>query len=239
MTVAAVILSASAEGALADTLGQPRVRRVVDIAWSGGALPIVVVSPDVDGAVPAALVGTEATYGSPAAHDGGPIAQMIRGAEMAIDEVTDTTGFLIWPARMVWVGPETVTSLIETHGTDPATVLRPAWQGDPGWPVLVPTASLDVLRSVGSDRMPPVVIDELVAAAPSRIVEVGDPGVHFDAETPFGDLPEYEGPPEPPAGHVHEWGDDVAGRGVDADVPGEGRGLAPFPQAEAEGQGDV
>lgn len=238
MTVAALILSASAEGALADTLGQPRVRRLVDIAWSGGALPVVVVSPDADGAVQSALAGSEATYGEPASHGGGPVAQMIRGAEMAMAEVTDTTAFLIWPARMVWVGPETVTSLIEAHGTDLGAVLRPAWHGDPGWPVLVPTTSLGALRAIGPDRMPPSVIDDLIAAVPSRIVEVGDPGVHFDAETAFADLPDYEGPPEPPAGHVHEWGDDVAGRGVDAEVPGEGRGLAPFPQAEAEGTGD-
>jgi CTP:molybdopterin cytidylyltransferase MocA len=239
MTVAAVILSATAEGALADTLGQPRVRRLVDIAWSGGALPVVVMSPDVDGAVPAALAGSEATYGEPAPHEGGPVAQMVRGAEMAMAEVTDTTAVLIWPARMVWVGPETVTSLIEAHGTDLGTVLRPAWHGDPGWPVLVPTASLDTLRSIGPDRMPPFVVEDLVAAVPSRVVEVGDPGVHFDADTAFADLPDYEGPPEPPAGHVHEWGDDVAGRGVDSDVPGEGRGLAPFPQAEAENPGDL
>ena len=65
MTVAAVILSATAEGALAETLGQPRVRRLVDIAWSGGALPVVVVAPDEDGAVAAALVGSEAVYGVP------------------------------------------------------------------------------------------------------------------------------------------------------------------------------
>ena len=42
MTVAAVILSATAEGALAETQGQARVRRLADLAWSGGALPIVV-----------------------------------------------------------------------------------------------------------------------------------------------------------------------------------------------------
>ena len=42
MTVAAVILAASADGAVVDTLGQPRVRRLADLAWSGGALPIVV-----------------------------------------------------------------------------------------------------------------------------------------------------------------------------------------------------
>jgi len=238
MTVAAVILSATAEGALADTLGQPRVRRLVDIAWSGGALPVVVLSPDSDGSVPAALAGSEATYGVPAPEAGGPVAQMLRGAEIAAAEVNDTTGVLLWPARMVWVGPETVTSLIEAHGTSPGTVLRPAWHGDPGWPVLVPATAFDALRSVGADRMPPSIIDELVEAVPSRVVEVGDPGVQFDAETAFADLPAYEGPPDPPAGHVHEWGDEVAGRGVDETIPGEGRGLAPFPQAEAESAGD-
>jgi CTP:molybdopterin cytidylyltransferase MocA len=234
MTVAAVILAASAEGALADTLGQPRVRRLVDIAWSGGALPVVVVSPDTDGTVVAALAGSEATYGAPAPADGGPVGQMLRGVELAMDEVRETTAFLLWPARMVWVGPETVTSLIEAHGTDLGTVLRPAWNGDPGWPVLVPNTALGALREVAPDRNPPDAIEDLVAAVPSRIVEVGDPGVHFDAETEFADLPPYDGPPDPPAGHTHEWGDGVEQTGVDEDVPGEGRGLAPFPQAASE-----
>ena len=231
MTVAAVILSASAQNAVADTLGQPRVRRLVDIAWSGGALPVVVVSPDEDGAVAAALVGSEAVYGSPAAPENGPAGQMVRGAELALAEVRETSAVLVWPARMTWVGPETVTSLIEAHGTDAGAVLRPAWDGTPGWPVLVPVAHLGALRGVPPDRMPPDVIDELAAAAPSRIVEVGDPGVVHDAETPFADLPPYDGPPDPPAGHTHEWGDGVDEDGVDEDVPGEGRGLAPFPQA--------
>jgi len=66
MTVAAVILSATADGALTDTLGQPRVRRLVDIAWSGGALPVIVLAPERDGAVVAALLGSEASYGTPA-----------------------------------------------------------------------------------------------------------------------------------------------------------------------------
>ena len=230
MTVAAVILSATADGALADTLGQPRVRRLVDIAWSGGALPVVVVSPDRDGAVSAALVGSEATYGTPAAIEGGPAGQMVRGAELAMAEVSETTAVLLWPARMIWVGPETVTSLIEAHGTDPSKVLRPAWHGELGWPVLLPASTLGILASVAADRMPPDIIDDVVARSPSRSIELGDPGVHYDADTAFDDLPPYEGPSEPPAGHVHEWGDDV-GRGVDEDVPGEGRGLAPFSQA--------
>jgi CTP:molybdopterin cytidylyltransferase MocA len=231
MTVAAVILSATAEGALADTLGQPRVRRLVDIAWSGGALPVVVVSPDDGGAVAAALVGSEAVYGEPAAPEMGPAGQMMRGAELALVEVHDTTAFLVWPARMVWVGPETVTSLIEAHGVSSGEILRPAWDGTPGWPVLVPVGALGALRGVPADRMPPDVVEDLARTVPSRLVEVGDPGVVHDADTPFADLPPYDGPPDPPAGHTHEWGDGVEDEGVDERVPGEGRGLAPFPQA--------
>lgn len=210
MTVAAVILSSSVEGSLADTLGQPRVRRLADLAWSGGALPIVVVAPDPDGSVAAALAGSEATYGSPAQPEAGPVGQMVRGAELALAEVHDTTAVLLWPARMTWVGPETITSLIETHGMDREAVLRPAWHGQPGWPVLVPTARLDALRAIAPDRMPPQVVDDLVATVPARIVEMGDPGVIHDVDTPPADLPAYEGPPDPPAGHSHEWGADVA-----------------------------
>ena len=210
MTVAAVILSASTDGAVADTLGQPRVRRLADLAWSGGALPIVVLAPDPDGVVAAALAGSEAIYGSPAPPESGPVGQMIRGAELALGEVHDTTAVLLWPARMTWVGPETITSLIEAHGTAGDAMLRPAWHGEAGWPVLVPLAHLDALRAVAPDRMPPVVIDDLAAVIPSRIVEMGDPGVTHDTETAEADLPAYEGPPNPPAGHTHEWGADVA-----------------------------
>jgi len=210
VTVAAVILSATTEGALTDTLGQPRVRRLVDLAWSGGALPVMVIAPDPDGAVAATLVGTEAVYGSPAPPEAGPVGQMIRGAELAIDEVHDTTAVFMWPARMVWVGPETITSLIEAHGPDPATVLLPGWQDEPGWPVLVPIAHLDALRAIAPDRMPLDVIQDLVAAVPARVIDMGDPGVIHDADTAPADLPAYEGPPDPPAGHTHEWGADVA-----------------------------
>jgi CTP:molybdopterin cytidylyltransferase MocA len=216
MTVAAVILSASAEGSLSDTLGQPRVRRLVDLAWSGGALPIVVVSPDPDGSVAASLAGTEATWGAPAPEAAGPVGQMVRGVELAEAEVSETSAVLLWPGRMAWVGPETVTSLIEAHGTDPGTVLRPTWLGQPGWPVLVPISRLDTLRAIAPERMPPEIIEALVAAVPTRLIELGDPGVVHGVETPFTDLPPYEGPPDPPAGHSHEWGAEVA---ADAGLP--------------------
>ncbi len=210
MTVAAIILSATAEGSLSDTLGQPRVRRLVDLAWSGGALPIVVVSPDPDGTVAAALAGTEASWGLPAPDGAGPVGQMVRGIELAEAEVGETSGALLWPGRMTWVGPETITSLIEAHGTEPGALLRPAWHGDPGWPVLLPIRHLDALREIAPDRMPPDVIADLVSAIPSRLVELGDPGVVHGVDTPFTELPAYEGPPDPPGGSAREWGADVA-----------------------------
>jgi CTP:molybdopterin cytidylyltransferase MocA len=221
MTVAAVILSATADGAVLDTLGQPRVRRLVDLAWSGGALPVVVLSPDPDGAVAASLANTEAIHGLPAPAEHGPVGQMVRGIELALAEVRETTAALLWPARMTWVGPETVTSLIEAHGPDPDTILRPGWRGEAGWPVLVPVSRLDILRAVPPDRMPPDVIADLTAIAPSRLVELGDPGTVHDADTPRETLPPYEGPPEPPAGHTHEWGEDVeAEAGLGSPDPG-------------------
>jgi CTP:molybdopterin cytidylyltransferase MocA len=209
VTVAAVILSASVEGAVAATLGQPRVRRLADLAWSGGALPIVVVSPEADGAVAKALAGSEATHGDPAPMERGPAGQMVRGIELAIAEVHDLTGALLWPVRLTWVGPETVTSLIEAHGADRDTILQPAWHGEPGWPVLLPLSALDALRAVAPGRMPPSVIDDLAASVPLRLIELGDPGVTHDVDVPFAELPSYEGPPDPPVGHHDEWGADV------------------------------
>jgi len=150
-------------------------RAVVAEAGTGedAALPVVVVTPDPDGAVQASIVGTEATYGSPAPPEAGPAGQMLRGAEIARDEVSDITAILLWPGRMTWVGPETVTSLIETHGVEPGSMLRPGWRGETGWPVLLPMSALDHLRAVSPERMPPDVIEDIAGYVPTRVVDVG------------------------------------------------------------------
>jgi CTP:molybdopterin cytidylyltransferase MocA len=230
MTVAAIILSASPEGAVADADGLPSVRRIADVAWSGGAVPIVVVSFDPDGAVGAALTGAPVTLAEPAPTENGPAGQMARGVDVATGEVRDLTGALIWPARMVWVGPETVTSMIEAHGVAPNSVLRPDYEGDLGWPVLVPLGAFEALRAVAPDRMPPSVIDDVIAAGfADRHLALGDPGATHDRDTARADLPPYVGPTDPPAGHVHEWGAQVADEADDA--PLEGPSLAPYGQA--------
>jgi len=236
MTVAAVILAASVESALADVEGQPRVRRLADAAWSGGAIPIVVVAPDPDGGVRAALSGASVTLAEPAPMERGPAAQIARGLTVAAETVRGIDGGLIWPARMVWVGPETVTSLIEAHGVDRSTILRPAFDGEAGWPVLAPMEAIEVLNGLGPDRMLDVIIDDLEKALGAvRLVQLGDPGTTHDASIARADLPDYAGPTEPAAPHSHEWGAAI----VDEpdDTPLEGPALAPYGQAAEVDEG--
>ena len=146
MTVAAVILAATPESALRSVEGVPNVRRLADVAWAGGAIPVVVVAPDPDGAVRTALAGAEVTQAEPAPAEGGPVGQICRGIDVAVALVAGTEAALVWPARMGWVDAETVTSLIEAHGRDRARLLRPSFAGEEGWPALVPVAHLETLR---------------------------------------------------------------------------------------------
>lgn len=210
MTVAAVILAVSPGVALADADGVARVRRIADAAWSGGALPIVVVAHDPDGAVAAVLAGTPVTLTEPSPAEGGPVARICHGIDVARGLVSETDAALVWPARMPWVGPETVTSLLEAHGTHPGAILAPAYHDTVGWPRLLPLAHLEALRTMSSERTPDELLANLAASGvPERSFELGDPGAVTDGETPRIELPPYEGPEQPTSGHVHEWGEAV------------------------------
>jgi len=232
VTVAAVILAASVESALGDAAGVARVRRIADAAWAGGATPIVVVSPDPEGTVALALAGAPVTLGTPAPREGGPVAQVVRAIELAVAEVSATDAALVWPARLCWVGPETVTSLIEAHGVDGEALLRPAYRGEAGWPALLPLGALGAFRVLSPSHMP----DDLLAALAeggsvvTRTIDLGDPGTVIDGATPRDELPAYEGPAEPAAPHAHEWGASVAATPEEA--PLAGPALAPYEPAE-------
>jgi CTP:molybdopterin cytidylyltransferase MocA len=228
MTVAAVILAAAPAAALADADGTPVVRRLADVAWAGGATPVVVVANDPDGQVGAALTNAEVTLAEAAPGDAGPVAQIVRGVEIAASLIAETTAALLWPARMAWVDAETVTSLLAAHGVDRSTVIRPVYGGEPGWPVLLPTAHLDALRGLGAGRTPADLVDDLAArGVPIHEVETGDPGAVFDISTPRPELPPFDGPPEPAEGHVHEWGDGIGEHPDDAPVEGPARVALP------------
>ncbi|MEO7117945.1 MAG: NTP transferase domain-containing protein [Candidatus Limnocylindrales bacterium] len=230
MTVAAVILAATPESALADAAGRPAARRIVETAWAGGAVPIIVVAPERDGAVAASLAGSGATLAEPAPSTAGPVGQILRGMTVTRNAVTETDAAFIWPADMVWVDAETITSLIQAHGLDEAAILRPTWHGEPGWPVLVPLERMADLAVSSPTRMPDELVADLVAAGvPIRLLDMGDPGATHDRDTPIADLPEYEGPAENAGRPAPEWGAAAADRAED--TPLEGPALAPYEPA--------
>ena len=206
MTVAAVLIAPSPADALAPTEGLPLVRRLIDVAWSGGAMPVVVVVPDPGDDVARAVDGTPALVVSPAPDEPRGIAWFTAGLEAALATVTGTRAALLWPVRYAWLDPETVTSLIEAHGAQPASIVRAAFGGAPGFPALVPSTLLGRLRELRGRTGEEALAALAVGGVPAVLVELGDPGVTHDASTALTALPPFEGPAEPVAGPPPEWG---------------------------------
>jgi CTP:molybdopterin cytidylyltransferase MocA len=148
---------------------------------------------------------------------------------VAAQTITETEAALIWPGRMAWVDAETVTSLIEAHGASRNAVLRPRYDVAAGWPALIPVVLLPVLAAQPPDRMPDELITQLTGGEGPQLIDTGDPGTAFDITTPIDHLPQYQGPPEPVAGHAPEWG--AAAADMADDSPLEGPALAPYSQA--------
>jgi CTP:molybdopterin cytidylyltransferase MocA/predicted CoA-binding protein len=230
VTVAAVVLFAEPEGALADAAGRVAARRIVESAWAGGATPIVVVAADPSGELATALAGSPAVLAEPAPPGKGPVGQIVRGMEVAADTVTETDAALVWPGRMAWVDAETVTTLIEAHGARRAVMLRPRYEEAAGWPVLVPLDVLPLMRERDAKLMPDDVIAESVTGgAALELIDTGDPGVAHDISTGLDALPPYQGPAEPGAGPPPDWG--AAAAEVPDETPLAGPRRAPYEEA--------
>jgi hypothetical protein len=111
-------------------------------------------------------------------------------------------------------------------------MVTPSYDDAAGWPVLLPLSAVPALREVSPERMPSDVLNDLFDGGLQEArLQLGDPGVQFDRETPRSSLPAYTGPVEPAGGHVHEWGATIADQGDDG--PLEGPALAPYGQASA------
>jgi hypothetical protein len=214
VTVGAVVLAENPREALADAGGRVAARRIVDSAWAGGALPIIVVASDTDDQLAAALSGSPAALVDPGEERG--IGAWRAGIDAALVAVREASALLLWPGRMTWVDPETVTSLIEAHGRDGGAVIRPRRAGEVGWPALVPSAMIAASPDGGA-----AVLEAALAGTGATAVELGDPGTVLGAEVSLESLPAYSGPPEPVGGPPPEWGA-AAAEAADPEVPGPG-----------------
>lgn len=209
MTVAAVVLAASAGDTLREVGGVAAIRRIADIAWAGGALPIVIVPEGADSAdLESPLSGAAgAVIGDPAA-DRPPLERVSMGLATARREVDGTDAALIWPGRYVHVDAETVTSLIEAHGVDRSVVLVPSYEGTPGWPILLPLDASEALAGMADAALADLASALRAIGVATRLVELGDPGITHDLGTTSDALPDFVGPAEP-VGRAQDWGERV------------------------------
>lgn len=130
------------------------------------------------------------------------------GIEAAIAAVAETSAVILWPIDYCWVGPGTVTSLIEAHGAERSTILRPAWEGRPGWPCLVPLAvARRVHLAPSAGGLPGGSVEGLIErfiqdvgadGVPLADMALGDPGTVNQASVPRDQLPPYLGQEERP-----------------------------------------
>ena len=217
MTVAAIVLAPDAAAALDDADGEPAIRRVAHAAWSGGALPVVIVAADTAGEIAAAVAGLPVMIVDPGAEPRG-IAWFVAGQRAAHQAVSESAAGLLWPFRQAWVDPETVTSLVEAHGAAPESVLRPVYEGRPGLPILIPAAFTDRLATRPDLHGADAVAWLVAEGAPYAELELGDPGIVHDMGTPRSELPEYQAPPRSVAAPPPDWNADLAAH---ADRSGE------------------
>ena len=148
--------------------------------------------------------------GRPAAGEPPGIAWFVCGQRAALAAVAETTAGLLWPFRHAWIDPETATSLVEAHGVTPDAVVRPAYAGQAGFPILLPTSLTERLAAHGGLHGAEAVAAVIAEGAAAWLLELGDPGIVYDISAIRSSLPDYQGPSEPAAGSPPEWNADLA-----------------------------
>jgi CTP:molybdopterin cytidylyltransferase MocA len=222
VTVAAIVLVPDSASALADADGESALRRIVRSAWAGGAFPIVAVTPTESPTLSAAVADLPVTI-AVAETEGieHGIAWFAYGLRAATAAVAETTAGMLWPFRYGWVDPETVTSLVEAFGAAPDAIARPAFEGRPGFPVLVPATLEPRLSALVGLHAGEALARLIAEGVEQRLLELGDPGIVYDVSTPRQDLPPYQGPSRPAGGPTPEWNEDL---GAQAEPSAEASG---------------
>lgn len=124
----------------------------------------------------------------------GPLASVKVGLEAALEAGADVV--LLHPVDMPALRASTLKSLLKLMG-EGDEVLRPEFEGAPGWPLVLSRAAVDRLRTAEGSQLEPVLTGIKV-----RRVPVKDPGVVVNINTPetyerlFGMAPRLAPPPK-------------------------------------------
>ena len=159
--------------------GETFIRRILTTLRDGGVgRAAVVVRPGADDLErEIAAVG----FGQPAVNpdpDRGQLSSLIVGLDAV--EAADVTAVLVTLVDVPLVNAGTIAALLERARTTPSPILRAVHQGRHGHPVIFSRAVFDALRRAD----PATGAKPVLRAYPPEDVEVGDPGVAEDIDTP-------------------------------------------------------
>lgn len=108
----------------------------------------------------------------------GQLSSVIAGLDAV--EASDVSGVLVTPVDLPLIRPATVATLLAAFSSSGRTVVRAAFRGRHGHPVVLDRTLFDPLRRAD----PRLGARAVVRAADPLDVEVDDPGVVDDVDTP-------------------------------------------------------
>ena len=155
------------------------VRAILDSLRAAGiADAVVVIRPGdtaIEEEIAAAGFGRAVINPRP---EQGQLTSLLAGLD-AVD-APSVPAVLVTLVDVPLVTADTIRTLCERAAVSTASVVRPVHRGRHGHPVIFPRTLFDALR----DADPAVGAKEVVRAAPIENVEVDDPGVTEDVDTP-------------------------------------------------------
>ena len=183
--IPAIVLAAGASTrmgrakALLPIGGGTFVRRILETLREGGVAETVVVVRGGADAIAAeiAAAGFGRVVINPRADDG-QLTSLLTGLDAFDTE--DVAGVLVTLVDVPLVSPATIRTLCGRATASPATVVRAVHKGRHGHPVIFKRALFDALRQAD----PAVGAKAVVRGAATEDVEVDDPGVVEDIDTP-------------------------------------------------------
>jgi CTP:molybdopterin cytidylyltransferase MocA len=155
---------------------RPVIRHLVDTLFEAGLDAVVVVTGAEGAAIGRALAGLAVILvGNPDPES--DMAGSLRCGLRASPE--DATALLVCLADHPLVSAATVRALLARHRAEPAAILIPTCDGRSGHPVLLPRPVADEIFTLPTLR-------DVVHRTPQRCrrLEVADPGVTLDMDTP-------------------------------------------------------
>jgi molybdenum cofactor cytidylyltransferase len=156
------------------------VGHLIQIARNSHLDPVFVIGRPDDAPLAARVRESGATLVINPAADRGQLSSILAGLDAASRAGADA--IVVMPVDVPLISRAVVEALLAAAAADDALILRAAYRGQHGHPVLFKRAVFDELRSAD----PSLGARAVVRADPRRVldVEVDEPGVAFDIDTP-------------------------------------------------------